>query len=86
MFSSPQLGGMGQTWTAATVVIYYSNSFSYEDRMQSEDRAHRKGQEHPVLYIDIEANHRYDKMILSAIRTKQDLAQFVDKELRDVTI
>lgn len=83
MISSPQLGGMGQTWTAATVVIYYSNSFSYEDRMQSEDRAHRKGQEHPVLYIDIEAAHRYDRMILAAIRAKQDMAQYVDKELRN---
>jgi SNF2 family DNA or RNA helicase len=87
MISSPQLGGMGQTWTAATLVIYYSNSFSYEDRKQSEDRAHRKGQNESVTYIDIEANHHYDQIILKAIKTKQDVASMVDKNLApDVAI
>jgi len=81
MVSNPQLGGMGQTWTAATLVIYYSNSFSYEDRKQSEDRAHRKGQTKSVTYVDIEANHRYDKMILAAIRSKGDVAQYVDERI-----
>lgn len=81
MISNPQLGGMGQTWTAATVVIYFSNSFSYEDRRQSEDRAHRKGQEHAVTYLDIEANHAYDKMILSAIKQKGGMARYVDEKI-----
>jgi SNF2 family DNA or RNA helicase len=81
--SNPQLGGMGQTWTAANTVIYYSNSFSYEDRKQSEDRAHRKGQTKSVTYIDVEVNHRYDKMILSAIRNKGDVAKFVDEKIAE---
>jgi SNF2 family DNA or RNA helicase len=81
MISNPQLGGMGQTWTAATVVIYYSNSFSYQNRKQSEDRAHRKGQEHPVTYVDIEANHKYDKMILRAISAKGSVADFVEEQI-----
>jgi SNF2 family DNA or RNA helicase len=81
MVSNPSLGGMGQTWTAATVVIYYSNSFSYEDRMQSEDRAHRKGQEHPVTYIDIEVNHPYDRMILAAVKRKGGIAKFVEESI-----
>jgi SNF2 family DNA or RNA helicase len=81
MISNPQLGGMGQTWTAATLVIYYSNSFSYEDRTQSEDRAHRKGQENKVTYIDIEANHRYDKMILAAIGVKGGVARYVEEQI-----
>ena len=81
MVSNPALGGMGQTWTSATCVVYYSNSFSFEDRMQSEDRAHRKGQEHAVTYVDIEVNHKYDKMILGAIRAKQDVANMVEQRL-----
>ena len=81
MISNPALGGMGQTWTAATAVIYYSNSFSFEDRMQSEDRAHRKGQENKVTYIDIEVNHPYDTMILKAIKHKGGLAKFVDQQI-----
>lgn len=81
MVSNPQLGGMGQTWTSATAVIYYSNSFSYEDRRQSEDRAHRKGQTNKVTYIDIEVKHRYDQMILKAIGLKGDVAKFVDQQI-----
>lgn len=79
--SNPLVGGMGQTWTAATVVIYYSNSFSLENRLQSEDRAHRKGQEHAVTYFDIEANHKYDRMILKAISRKQSVAEEVDRRI-----
>lgn len=81
MVSNPTVGGMGQTWVVANTVIYYSNSFSLEDRMQSEDRAHRKGQTNKVTYVDIEANHDYDKMILKAITHKQSVAEYVDKHL-----
>jgi SNF2 family DNA or RNA helicase len=81
MVSNPAVGGMGQTWVVANTVIYYSNSFSYEDRRQSEDRAHRKGQTNKVTYIDIEADHEYDKMILKAITSKRSVAEYVDKHI-----
>lgn len=35
--------GLGLTLTASPVIIYYSNSFNFEDRVQSEDRIHRIG-------------------------------------------
>lgn len=79
--SNQTVGGYGQTWTAATYVIYYSNSFSYEDRYQSEDRAHRKGQHHHVTYQDIEMVVPEDRMILRAIRKKRDLAEEVEEAL-----
>lgn len=79
--SNQTVGGYGQTWTAATYVIYYSNSFSYEDRYQSEDRPHRKGQHHHVTYQDIEMAVPEDKMILRAIRKKRDLAEEVEEAL-----
>jgi len=79
--SNQTVGGYGQTWTAATYVIYYSNSFSYEDRYQSEDRAHRKGQHNHVTYQDIEMDVPEDKMILRAIRKKRDLAKEVEEFL-----
>jgi hypothetical protein len=62
-------------------VVYYSNTFSYEDRYQSEDRAHRKGQENHVTYQDIEMDVPQDKMILKAIRRKRDLAEIVEEDL-----
>ena len=79
--SNQTVGGYGQTWTAGTYVIYYSNSFSYEDRYQSEDRAHRKGQHNHVTYQDIEMAVPEDKMILRAIRKKRDLAEEVEEAL-----
>jgi SNF2 family DNA or RNA helicase len=81
MVSNQTVGGYGQTWTAATFVVYYSNTFSYEDRYQSEDRAHRKGQENYVTYQDIEMSVQQDQMILRAIRKKKDLAKIVEEEL-----
>ncbi len=55
MVANPACIGTGVTLTAARTVVYYSNSFNYEHRSQSEDRAHRIGQEHPVNYVDIVA-------------------------------
>jgi len=81
MVSNQSVGGYGQTWVAATFVYYYSNSFSYEDRRQSEDRAHRKGQVNHVTYQDCEMNVPQDKMILKAIRRKHDLAMEVEEAL-----
>jgi len=40
----PAAGGIGLTLTEASLVVYMSNTFSLEDRLQSEDRAHRIGQ------------------------------------------
>lgn len=81
MVSNQAVGGYGQTWTAASYVIYYSNTFSYQDRYQSEDRAHRKGLKHNVTYQDIEMQVHEDKMILNAIYRKRDLAQEVQEAL-----
>ena len=48
-----QTGGYGITLTAANTVIYYSNGYDLEKRIQSEDRAHRIGQKKSVTYVDI---------------------------------
>jgi SNF2 family DNA or RNA helicase len=81
MVSNQSVGGMGQTWTAATLVVYYSNSFSYQDRVQSEDRAHRKGQHNKVTYVDLIMNHKYDRMISAALTKKGDVAQYVEENI-----
>ena len=68
-------GGLGITLTQAQTVAYYSNTFSLEDRLQSEDRAHRIGQKHTVLYVDIVANDTLDtKRIIPALRLKHNFA------------
>lgn len=75
-------GGMSLTLTAAKLVVYYSNSFSWEDRKQSEDRAHRIGQKDQVTYIDIIAIGSVDRMILRALKLKKNVADFVKEALK----
>jgi SNF2 family DNA or RNA helicase len=70
----PRTGGYGLTLTAASAVIYYSNSFDLEIRLQSEDRAHRIGQTQSVTYIDLMARGTVDERIVEALRAKLSLA------------
>ena len=72
-----QTGGYGITLTQAQNVIYYSNSFDLEKRLQSEDRAHRIGQINKVTYVDLVAKDTIDEKIVTALRNKLDLAQEV---------
>lgn len=58
-----QQSGIGITLTAAKNVFYYSNPFSYEQRLQSEDRAHRIGTTHSVLYVDFEIEGTVDERV-----------------------
>jgi SNF2 family DNA or RNA helicase len=70
----PKTGGYGITLTAAQTMIYYSNSYDLEIRLQSEDRAHRIGQKGTVTYIDLMAPKTIDEKIISALRDKIDIA------------
>ena len=74
---NPVAGGIGIDLTAATIVIYYTNDYSLETRLQSEDRAHRIGQTNKVLYIDMEAENTLDCVIVDALRGKKNLADIV---------
>ena len=71
---NPSTGGYGLTLTAASVVVYYSNSFDLEKRLQSEDRAHRIGQHKNVTYIDLIAPKTVDEKIVKALRDKIDIS------------
>jgi SNF2 family DNA or RNA helicase len=80
----PRTGGFGLTLTAAKTVIYYSNSYDLETRLQSEDRAHRIGQEENVLYVDLVAARTVDEKILQALRDKIEISsQVLGEKARD---
>jgi SNF2 family DNA or RNA helicase len=73
----PKTGGYGLTLTAATTVIYYSNSYDLELRIQSEDRAHRIGQTNKVTYIDLISPKTVDEKIVRALRNKINIADTI---------
>ena len=74
---TPSTGGYGITLTAANTVIYYSNGYDLEKRLQSEDRAHRIGQQKSVTYVDLNCNETVDEKIVEALRKKINIASEV---------
>ena len=77
LVGTPSTGGYGITLTAANTIIYYSNGYDLEKRLQSEDRAHRIGQKKNVTYIDIIAEDTVDEKIVKALRKKINIASEV---------
>ena len=75
-----QTGGYGITLTEASTVIYYSNNYDLEKRIQSEDRAHRIGQKNKVLYIDLVAKGTVDDKIIKSLRNKVNIAKEISGE------
>jgi len=77
LVGTPSTGGYGLTLTAANTVIYYSNGYDLEKRLQSEDRAHRIGQKKSVTYVDINAEDTVDEKIVKSLRKKINIASQV---------
>ena len=74
---TPSTGGYGITLTAANTVIYYSNGYDLEKRLQSEDRAHRIGQQKSVTYVDLICDLTVDEKIVKSLRKKINIASEV---------
>ena len=84
LVGTPATGGYGLTLTAANTVIYYSNGYDLEKRLQSEDRAHRIGQKKSVTYVDINAEDTVDEKIVKALRKKINIAsEVLGEELKE---
>jgi len=77
LVGTPQTGGYGITLTAANTVVYYSNGYDLEKRLQSEDRAHRIGQKKSVTYVDLICEETVDEKIVKALRKKINIASEV---------
>ena len=80
---TPQTGGYGITLTGASTMIYYSNGYDLEKRMQSEARIDRIGQKMPMTYIDIMCEKTVDEKIVKALRKKVNIAtQVMGEQLK----
>lgn len=75
--ANPAALSMGVTLVQAKTVVYYSNTFQLEKRLQSEDRVHRIGQDVSVNIIDMAARGTVDEHIVETLRKKFDLAAIV---------
>lgn len=81
--SSQRVGGYGITLTESSTTIYYSNSYSLEHRLQSEDRNHRIGQTNRVTYIDL-VTPGVDERVIKSLKAKNDVASSVLANIRSL--
>lgn len=70
----------GHNLTEATSVIDYSDNWDNEEKMQSEDRAHRAGQHDPVDYYTLEARTSMDQKIKLIREGKTTMARFLHND------
>jgi SNF2 family DNA or RNA helicase len=75
-----QTAGYGITLTAAKTMIFYSNNYDLEQRLQAEDRPHRIGLHHPLTIIDLQARDTVDGKIITALRKKLDLVSLINND------
>jgi len=76
--------GMGLTLTASPVIIYYSNDFNAENRMQSEERAHRIGMDVNRGCTIIDLLHLpTDYLILENLKQKRHLQSLTLGQIKE---
>jgi SWI/SNF-related matrix-associated actin-dependent regulator 1 of chromatin subfamily A len=71
--TSPRIGGLGITLTAASRVLFVEFDFSSPVMLQAEDRAHRLGQTRHVSIEYLYANATVDGFMLTLINRKQKI-------------
>lgn len=70
----PESGGMGLTLIESRMMVYWSNSFKPEYRVQSEDRIHRKGMDENLGCEIVDLVHLpTDQRVLDVIRDNRKL-------------
>lgn len=86
LVANPATGGRSLTLNEALYHFYYSNSFKYSERIQSEDRSHRVGQAYSVTYTDIRSEAKIDQKIAASLQRKEGLSNEVRRHIADKTI
>lgn len=72
-----ETGGLGINLDKARTIVYLSNSFSLESRLQSEDRASTASQKHSVAVIDVIAKGTVDENVVGSLRAKRDVSRAI---------
>lgn len=80
MCATQGAGMRGNTWVVADLNCYYANSYDLEQRNQSEDRIHRKGQTKKVTNIDFIARGTVDEKMVKALREKMTMSTTITGE------
>ena len=81
----PSAAGIGLTLTAANMIVYFSNDFNAESRIQSEDRIHRVGMDlnRGATIVDL-LHLPTDLLVLDNLQKKKRLQSLTLGELQGV--
>lgn len=80
LVTQTSVGGTGHTFLGGdgeykcSTSVYYENDFNLGNRMQSEDRNHRHGQDRGVVYVDF-VSSPIDVKVIEALQKKQDIVE-----------
>lgn len=87
LIGNPASAGEGINLTASSYSVYYSRDFSLKDYLQSEARNYRGGSDRheSVTHIDLVAKNTIDRDLVSALRLKRDVAEYVVERLKAET-
>jgi len=83
-FIGTSAAAKGLTLHRASTMVYYSNNYSLETRLQSQDRIHRIGQDKKCTYIDLVVNNSLDEIILKRLMQKKELSSMVLDDLIEI--
>lgn len=80
----PGSAGMGLTLTASPTIVYWSNDFNAESRIQSEDRIHRPGMDvnRGATIVDL-IHLPTDLLVLENLKKKRELQNITLGELQE---
>lgn len=82
------LGNQENYYHRCKTAFFYSNSYSYMDRSQAEDRCHRIGQNNKVTYVDWVYANTIDEVIVDCLQGKKDLADMIKNvdDIKDILL
>ncbi len=77
-------GRYGLDLSCADVAIYFSNSYSYEDRRQSEDRIVSAVKTTPLLVLDLVTRNTADEDVIQGLKDKRENASYYINRIMSV--
>jgi len=84
IIAHPESGGMGMTLTASPTIVFYSNDFKAENRIQAEDRIHRPGMDKQKGATIIDIVHLpTDDYVIENLKKKRELQALSMERLKE---
>jgi SNF2 family DNA or RNA helicase len=81
-----QVGKYSMNLSAADTAIYYSNSYEFEARTQSEDRIVHMTKQKPLLYIDLVTRGSIDVPVVQSLNKKKRDAAMFSRQLQQFMV